>query len=97
MPPQLIRCRAELAVFQLIARQGAEEVAVQARDECGERRPSRVVEAYFTDVLGGGLRRLEAHGMGLLELQHHREEAMPKGLGVATGAGELLSSHGVRP
>src|SRR6185312_6566124 len=89
-PRQLLRRLAEHRVFPGIARHRAEEVAIQLRDETGERRAPALGQPRFPDVLGGRLRSVEAQRFPLVELEHEREESMPECLRVAAGAGQRV-------
>jgi hypothetical protein len=71
-------------------------VAIQLRDETGERRAPALGQPRFPDVLGGRLRCVEAHRFALVELQHERDKPMPECLGVAAGAGQLVGIGEVR-
>ena len=84
----LLRERAEFLVLHLVARDRAEEMAIQRRDEAGERRAAGVVEAHFARVLGWGLRDVEADGLSLVQLQHDGEKPVAT-QGTVPGAGSL--------
>src|SRR5882762_883709 len=66
---QLIRRVAERAILELVARHGAEEVAVQRRHQAREGRASGVIEVRFAHVLGGSLGGVEADGVGALQVE----------------------------
>src|SRR5439155_26827 len=76
MLPEAIGRGAELEIAGLVARHGAEHVAVQPADESGQRGAARLIEPRFADVLGGRLGRVVAKGARPLELEHHRDEAV---------------------
>src|SRR5258706_9044483 len=82
-PRQLLGRLAEHRVFPGIARHRTEQVAIQLRDETGERRAPALGQPRFPDVLGGRLRCVEAQRFPLVELQHEREEPMPAFLPLA--------------
>src|SRR2546422_11320249 len=83
-----LRFGRELVVRPLVARDGAEEVAVQAPDQIGERPATRGVEARFADVLRGRLGWMELDRLSGAEVEHHGHEAVRHRPGVAPRAGE---------
>ena len=95
-PRQLLGRLAERRVFPGVAGHRPEQVAIELRDETGERRAPSVGQPGFAHVLSGRLRCVEAQRFPLVELEHEREEPMPECFGVAAGAGQLVGVGEVR-
>src|SRR2546425_2679959 len=82
MAEHRVGCGPECLVGGGVARHGAEYVAVQTGHEIGERRATRLVEARFAHVFGGGLRRMDRERPPLFPLQQQGGKTMPHRFGV---------------
>src|SRR5256885_9925862 len=79
---QLLRRVAERLVLGGMAGHRPEQMAVQLRDETGERGAPPIRQPRFPDVLGRSLRCVEAQRFPAVELQDEREEPMAERFGV---------------
>src|ERR1044072_827978 len=95
-PHQLLRRCPERRVLVRVTRHRSEQMAIQLRDERRERRARACVEPRLAHVLGRGLRRVEAHRLALVQLQHDRQEQMAERLRIAALSGELVRERAMR-
>src|ERR1043166_3747729 len=95
-PHQLLRRCPERRVLVRVTRHRSEQMAIQLRDERRERRARACVEPRLAHVLGRGLRRVEAHRLALVQLQHDGQEQMAGPLRIAALGGELARERAMR-